>query len=204
MNVLVVLSFVFWLYFLNVFKRAKLDYFRFIWGSVGLFVFMMIVLQPMLIRPLTQLVASATGVVGKTTGLFEAYQDYSVLFITTPSSNTSISLYIDYECSGVIEMMAFVSLLAFFRVYNVGQRVVISIVGCISIFMFNIIRIFIICISVYLWGNNAYYLAHTIVGRLVFYVLSVILYYYIFTHAHIIKQKTGGFSYAQDNGDSVQ
>lgn len=203
MNPLLIICCILWVYFLRVFKKAKTGYFYFIVGSVGLFIIMMVALQPIVLTPLTKLVASATGVVGDVTGLFETYQDYSVMFVTTPSNNAAMSLYIDYECSGIIEMMAFVSLLMFFRIYTVGQRCVIAVVGCVSIFMFNVIRIFIICMSIYFWGSDAYYVAHTIVGRILFYILSVCLYYYVFTRAHIIRQRIGGFSYARNNDDSV-
>ena len=52
-----------WLYALSVFRRGKLDFFRYIVGSVGLFVFMMIFLEPILVQPLVSLVTSAAGIV---------------------------------------------------------------------------------------------------------------------------------------------
>ena len=203
MNFLVIISIVVWIYMLSVFRRGRLDFFEYIWGSVGIFVFMMILIQPIVTRPLTQLVTSASGVIGKLTGLFEAYRDYSIIFITNKATNSSISLYVDYECSGIIEMMAFVALLAFFKVYDKGQRVIVGIVGCIGIFISNIIRIITICVMVKIWGNSVYYLAHTVVGRLVFYALAVALYYVVFTHSQVIKQKIGGFSYAEHNENSI-
>ena len=58
-------------------------------------------------------------------------------------------------------------------------------------FFANIIRLFVIGTTIYYFGNDAYYIAHTIVGRIIFYALSVILYYYIFTKSQIVKQKIG-------------
>ena len=202
MNVFAIICVFIWLYALSVFKRGKLDFFRYIVGSVGLFVFMMIFLEPLLVTPLVSLVTSATGIVGDVTGLFESYHDYSILFVTCDATYESLSLYIDYECSGVIEMMAFVALLAFFEVYDIWQRFVVGVIGCIAIFFSNVIRITVICIIIMVWGNDAYYIAHTIVGRIVFYILAVLLYYYVFTHAQIIRQKIGGFNYAGDSSSS--
>lgn len=204
MNYLIIISFILWLYFLTVFKRAKVDYFYFLWGSVGFFIFLMIFVQPIILEPLTVLVTSATGVIGKLTGWFEAYREYSILFINNYESSAAISLYIDYECSGVIEMMAFVSLLAFFQVYDVIQRIVLSIIGCIVVFFSNVLRIFIICTMIYFGGNDMYYVAHTVVGRIVFYFLSILLYYYVFTHGQIIRQKIGGFGYGKNTGNSIK
>ncbi|MBP3618584.1 MAG: exosortase family protein XrtG [Lachnospiraceae bacterium] len=202
MNFLVIVAFILWIYLLNVFKRGKLDFFRYIMGSVGVFIFMMIGVQPFVTKPLIQLVTSVSGVFGKMTGVFEAYRDYSILFVENEVTGEAISLYVDYECSGVIEMLVFLSLLVFFQVYEVWQRVILGIIGCIVIFFSNVCRIFIICLMIKIGGNDIYYFAHTIVGRLFFYVLAVLLYYYVFTYAQIKKQKVGGFSYAQPNEHS--
>lgn len=201
MTIFTVVCFLVWTYLLSVFTRGKLYFYQFIWGSVGLFVFMMMWIQPVAIRPLTNLVCSAAGVAGRMTGFYESYSEYSMLFVQHGSE--AISLCIDYECSGIIEMMAYVSMLAFFRVYDWMQRIILSVFGCMMIFFANIIRLFVIGTTIYYFGNDAYYIAHTIVGRIIFYALSVILYYYIFTKSQIVKQKIGGFHYAKNTDTSV-
>ena len=202
MNFLVIVAFIVWLYLLSVFKRGKLDFFRYMVGSVGMFIFLMVGVQPYVTKSLVQLVTSVSGVFGRMTGVFDAYRDYSILFVENQVTGEAISLYVDYECSGVIEMLVFLSLLAFFQVYEVWQRVIIGIIGCIVIFFSNVSRIFIICLMIKIKGNDIYYFAHTIVGRLFFYALAILLYYYVFTYAQIKKQKVGGFSYAQPNENS--
>ena len=201
MTIFTVVCFLVWIYLLSVFTRGKLYFYQFIWGSVGLFVFMMMWIQPVAIRPLTNLVCSAAGVAGRMTGFYESYSEYSMLFVQHGSE--AISLCIEYECSGIIEMMAYVSMLAFFRVYDWMQRIILSVLGCMMIFFANIIRLFVIGTTIYYFGNDAYYIAHTIVGRIIFYALSVILYYYIFTKSQIVKQKIGGFHYAKNTDTSV-
>ena len=201
MTIFTVVCFLVWIYLLSVFTRGKLYFYQFIWGSVGLFVFMMMWIQPVAIRPLTNLVCSAAGVAGRMTGFYESYSEYSMLFVQHGSE--AISLCIDYECSGIIEMMAYVSMLAFVRVYDWMQRIILSVLGCMMIFFANIIRLFVIGTTIYYFGNDAYYIAHTIVGRIIFYALSVILYYYIFTKSQIVKQKIGGFHYAKNTDTSV-
>ena len=201
MTIFTVVCFLVWIYLLSVFTRGKLYFYQFIWGSVGLFVFMMMWIQPVAIRPLTNLVCSAAGVAGRMTGFYESYSEYSMLFVQHGSE--AISLCIDYECSGIIEMMAYVSMLTFFRVYDWMQRIILSVLGCMMIFFANIIRLFVIGTTIYYFGNDAYYIAHTIVGRIIFYALSVILYYYIFTKSQIVKQKIGGFHYAKNTDTSV-
>lgn len=182
-----------WVYLIIVLKRAKLNFFTFLVGSVGLFVFMMIFLQPYITTPLARAVAAATGVVGTMTGMFQSYYQYSLIFIE--HGNESISLYIDYECSGVIELLAFTALVWFFPLYNAVEKLVVNISGILWIFAANIIRLTVICVLVYYVGNDIFFFAHAIFGRIVFYGLSIVLYFYVFTRSQIIKQKVGKFKY---------
>ncbi len=182
-----------WIYLVVVLKRAKLTFFTFLVGSVGLFIFMMILLQPLITSPLSMAVAAATGVIGKVTGMFHAYPQYSLVFIE--QGRESISLYIDYECSGVIELLAFTALIWFFPLYNTLEKLMINITGLIWIFAANIVRLTVISVMVYFFGNNIFFFAHAIFGRIVFYGLSILLYFYVFTRSQIIKQKVGKFKY---------
>lgn len=191
--VLLLVLFAVWLYLLTVFKRKKLDFFFFLAGSIGLFLFSFFILQPLITPYLAQFVCYLTGLVGNISGIFKAYTSYGILFIE--NANGPVSLYVDFECAGLIEMLVFISLIAFFDVYNVKQKILVSLEGIVWILMSNIIRLFIICCIIHFFGNESYYFAHTIVGRLVFYALSVWFYFHTFTRAQILKQKVGEFGY---------
>ncbi|TAH65374.1 MAG: exosortase family protein XrtG [Anaerolineaceae bacterium] len=193
MKYFLIICFIIWLYVLSVFKRSKLNFWFFLFGSVGCFVFMLLLLEPLLTGPLTKGVSVVAGFFGKITGLYQSYFQYGVLFIN--SKDYSISLYIDYECSGIIEIMAFTAMLWFFQVYHFYEKVILNIFGIIWIFMANVLRIFVICSLIYYYGNNIYYFAHTIFGRFVFYILSIFLYYQVFTRSQVIRQKIGSFRY---------
>lgn len=195
MKILILILFILWIYLLTVLHRAKLPFYKFLCGSVGMFLFMMVILQPIITVPLQKAVAASGGVIGELTGVFYSYYQYSLIFVK--SSASSISLYIDYECSGVIEIMAFTALLWFFPLYNTVEKAVVNIVGVLWIFASNIIRITLICVIVYIFGNDAFFFAHTIFGRIVFYGLTVILYFQVFTRSQILRQKVGKFNYVK-------
>ncbi len=182
-----------WIYLLTVFHRAKLTFFKFLVGSVGIFILMMAVFQPLVTVPLSRLVAASAGVLGEVTRLFTAYHQYSLIFIETGES--AISMYIDYECSGVIEIFAYLALICFFPVYNILEKVLVGMAGIVWIFLSNILRLLIICVLVYIFGDSIYYFAHAIFGRIVFYGLSVMLYFNVFTKSQIIRQRVGKFSF---------
>lgn len=193
MNFLVVIAAIIWIYMLTVFKRAKLPFWLFLTGSVGFFFLYIIFLFPLLSSPLQKGVAAGAGLLGNWTGLYSSNFQHSILFVDTAEG--SLSLYIDYECSGIIEIGAFSSLLLFFPVYNTFEKFIVSVVGIGVIFIANVLRIFIICGFIYTFGGGIYFYAHTIIGRLFFYACTVALYFYVFTKAQVIRQKIGRFNY---------
>lgn len=196
MNYLALIAFVIWIYVMSVLKRGKLDFWYYVTGSVGTFVFMMIWVQPIITVPLSRSVAAVAGILGNLTGLYDSYFLYGILFID--HAENVISLYIDYECSGVIEIMAFSALLWYFAVYSIYEKIIVNIIGLFTIFVANVLRIFLICVLIYVYGNDIYFIAHTVFGRIFFYACSVILYFYVFTKSQIVRQKVGNVKYERD------
>lgn len=198
--IFIVIVIALWLYCLKALSRAKLEFWRYLCGAMGSFVIMMITLQEVLTMPLARCVAAMAGLVGNVTDTFAAYLKYGIIFITTATG--SMTLQIDLECSGIIEIMAFISLLAFFRVYSVSERIIVGVLGTAYIMICNALRITLICEAVHFMGTDAYFISHTFIGRIFFYALTVILYFYVFTKPHIVRMKVGNFSY-DNNGPSA-
>ncbi len=194
-----VLGFIVWLYIVWTLKRANLKFFRYIIGTVGAFIFMLLWVEKLIVLPMMKGVAFVTGFIGEFTGMFDSYYKYSMLFI--PKDTASISLYVDFECSGVIEIMAFLSLLWFFEIYNLKEKIKYSILGVLFVFVANVVRLLVICTIIYFGGNDWFYFAHSIFGRIVFYALTVYLYFSVFTKPHIQRQKVGQFSYEKEDED---
>ncbi len=182
-----------WVWLLRVLRKAGLKFWRYLLGSCGIFLILLILVRPWLVLPLARLIAAIAGIFGKVTGFYQAYYRYGVIFIE--SLNGAITVNIDLECSGFIEISAFISLLAFYGIYNVPERIYIGVVGTLYTMLTNALRIAVICTMIHFLGTDYYYVAHTIVGRIVFYVLQVILYFFIFTKPHVLKMKTGDFGY---------
>lgn len=197
----IIICVVVWIYILTVLSRAKLPFFKFLVGSVGLFLLCMVTIQPYITVPLAQVVAASAGLIGKLTGMFYSYYQYSIIFISHGAN--SISLYIDYECSGVIELLSFSALLWFFPLYNAVEKFAINIIGVFWIFAANILRLVLICVLVYYFGNDIFFFAHAIFGRIIFYGLSIILYFNVFTKSQIVRQKVGKFNYGNDTSKDI-
>jgi exosortase family protein XrtG len=153
----------------------------------------MILVEPVVVAPLQKAVSAASGMLGELTGVYDSYFQQGILFVQ--NGGESLSLYIDFECSGVIELLAFFALLWFFPVYVVHEKLVVSVIGTFVIYIANVLRIFFICLLIYLFGNDIYFFAHTIFARIFFYACSVLLYFYVFTKPQIVRQKVGAFHY---------
>lgn len=185
-----------WVYILYIMKHCKMHFAYFIVGCFGMFIYLMVRVRPYAVQPLSRVVAAVAGVFGDLTGTFTAFFKYGILFIET--AQASISLQIDFECSGIIEIFAFLSLVCFFAVYSWKERFLVAILGCIGIIAANVVRIIVICEIIHFFGPQSYYVAHSIIGRLVFYCLSVLLYFYTFTKPQIVQTKLGKFSYGHN------
>ena len=182
-----------WVWLLRVLRKAGLKFWRYLLGSCGIFLIILVLVRPWIVLPLARLIAAIAGIFGKVTGFYQAYYRYGVIFIE--SLNGAITVNIDLECSGFIEISAFISLLSFYGIYNIPERIYIGVVGTLYTMLTNALRIAVICTMIHFLGTDYYYIAHTIVGRIVFYVLQVILYFFIFTKPHVLKMKTGDFGY---------
>ena len=89
-------------------------------------------------------------------------------------------------------------MLAFFRVYTVPERIYVGILGTVYTIVANAMRLTVICLMIHFLGTDYYYLAHTIIGRLFFYVLQVILYFFVFTKSQVVRTVVGSFGYREE------
>ncbi len=181
-----------WLYLLSVFKRGQLTFFHFLFGSVGTFLLIML-FTPLFEDSVISFFGYLLAPFGISTQIFETYPNLGMFFVNTVRG--AIAFYIDLECSGIIEMAVFISLLMFFPAYTKREKLKVGAIGLLSIIGFNCLRMILVLTIIYYGGTEYYLIAHSVVGRLVFYALTIILYYIVFTKKQITIQKVGNFSY---------
>lgn len=185
--------FVLWVFLIIFLKKINMHFFRFLAGSIGLFCFLMLAGTGIADKLLESAVAYAIWPVGRMTGMFDAYPIYSMA--TVFHGSEAISFFVDYECSGFIETLVYVCLLAFYPVYRWLDKVKYISLGVLYIFFSNVLRVVVICILIKMFGTNLFFFSHTVFARILFFALMVILYYHVFTRPHILKQKVGEMSY---------
>lgn len=185
MNSYLLFGIIIWIYMLSVLKRAKLTAFSFIIGSVGLFFILMAMSTPYWIWFFTHAVINGVTWFGNLTKMSTSYVKYGFIYII--NSMNPVTMTIDYECSGIIETMAYIALLAFYPMYSRKEKVFYLLFGMLWIYLANILRLAIVIIMVHFGGSTMFYLAHTIIARIIFYLLVIGLYYNVFTYSRLSR-----------------
>ncbi|BDZ31885.1 hypothetical protein MH1LPH_23510 [Lactiplantibacillus brownii] len=103
------------------------------------------------------------------------------------NGQNAVMMSIDYECSGIIETCAFIALVAFFPMYERKEKVFYGLFGLVYIYLINVLRLVVVIVIVHFGGGETFFIAHSIIGRLVFYVLVIALYYNVFTYSQLAR-----------------
>ena len=178
-----------WLYALSVLTRAKQPALHFWVGSVGLFALLAFSSRAYFVWFLSSLVTAVTGWWGHLSGYYSVSYIHSLISIT--NDRGLILLFVDYECSGIIETLAYFSLLWFYPLYNRAAKAKLTLFGGGCLFLANVFRLSLISTILYYAGSGAFFWVHSILGRLIFYVLVIILYYNVFTRVQFRRGLEG-------------
>jgi len=99
--------------------------------------------------------------------------------ILTDGSSSILKLGI--ECSAILESSIIFSLLIFYPLFSLRQRILRVIFGLVVTYVINIVRLMIIVLMAYKFGPDYIFLAHAGVARVFFFVFELLLYWYLLT-----------------------
>jgi exosortase family protein XrtG len=88
---------------------------------------------------------------------------------------------IGLECSAILEMSAIVGLTAFYPAFSAGRRAVLAAIGIAITYVVNIVRILLIVGVIAAFGTDWVFFAHAVLGRVVFFICTVALYWFVLT-----------------------
>lgn len=186
MKILILFAVIIWLYLLTLLKRTKLSAYYFWLGSVGLFIILASISNICFAQVMPKFIAEILKYISYILKNFSINISQSSILINIGSNNYA-ELFINYECSGMLETIAFISMLTFFPIYENGEKLIIGFLGFIWILIANIVRLLITITILDYYGINALFIAHSIIGRVIFYVVVILLYYQVFTKPQIIR-----------------
>lgn len=168
--------------------RNRIWIFYYIWTAVGLTVLAILALRH---SPVEYAVEQWTGLilhhtlnwVGINTYVFDKAPGTVLVLLALENSWTCID--IDIECSGLLESCVLLGLLWFFPQMDRVRKLAYTIFGLTALYSINLIRLYVIVYIINTHGRSAMYFAHTVVGRLVFFCLAIVVYWYLFTRSSL-------------------
>ncbi len=90
-------------------------------------------------------------------------------------------LSINVECSGILESATIFSLLLFYPAFFVPKKIFLITIGMIFTYIANLARMLLIVGITTVYGKDMVYFAHAVLGRVVFFLLVVGIYWYFVT-----------------------
>jgi exosortase family protein XrtG len=174
-----------WLGMVYFFHRYRIWLLFYLVGSVGLaFILIFVGRELMLERGLEVVVANLVHWVcnwaGIPTRMFQAAPGALLIMVVGQDIGWTI-VQITIECSGLLETAAMLGMVLMYPGWPMRKRMLLAVTGSVAIFIANIIRLFIIIEVLHYVGKDSIFIAHTIAGRAIFFVIVVLIYWYVIT-----------------------
>lgn len=189
---LILAASLFWLAGAIILRRHRIWIFYYVWGAVG-FTFLLILLLrgsfvEYQVERLTGMVLhQILSYLGIQTFIFDKAPGTILVLIEVENSWTTID--IDIESSGLLECCIYLGLVLFYPPYSRARKALFSLAGVAAIYSINLLRLIVIITVIDWGGRDMIFIAHTLLGRLVFFVLIIALYWHIFTRPSLIKAR---------------
>ena len=175
-----------WIMLLLFFRRYRIWLAFYVVASVGL-TFLLVFAGTRLI-PLERWLEVGTAysahgisrVLGIPTHVFEASPGNILVWVVVQEPGWTV-VRVDLECSGLLEMSVLSGLVLFYPAWTVGKRAWLTLLGWLATFASNIVRVLAIIWILHLLGKRSIFVAHTIFGRLIFFVLVAAFYWIVLT-----------------------
>jgi exosortase family protein XrtG len=105
----------------------------------------------------------------------------SLMVIGVPHQDEWTVLAVGLESSGLLESAALLGLVAFFPAQTAGSRIATLTIALALTFIANVFRVLIIVATVGYLGHDYLDFAHVVVGRVVFFVIAIGIFWFAIT-----------------------
>jgi exosortase family protein XrtG len=175
-----------WLAVVYFFYRYRIWLPFYVIGAVGL-AFLVIAVGRTLL-PLETLLEQFTAfnvhdiaqVFGVETRIFAASPGV-ILVLVIPQTQGWTLVDIGVECSGLLEEAVLIGLLSFYPSWSLPRRIGLISAGVAATYLGNLVRVLFIVLTLHEWGKDSLFLAHTLVGRVIFFFIVVGIYWVVLT-----------------------
>ena len=125
-----------------------------------------------------------TNLMGIPARIFEVDSSSLMIFVVgqfVGHDNGWTMVRVTVECSSLLETGVISGMVGFYPAWSVRKRFMLVALGITAAFVANIVRLAIIIWILNLFGKDSLFIAHTIVGRAVFFVLIIAIFWYMIT-----------------------
>lgn len=180
----------FWLVITVMFYHHRIWIFYYIWAVVGCTFLLVLLLHGSLVE--YKLGYQTALVLHYLFGYFDVItyvfdKAPGTLLVLIKVDNSWTTMDIDIESSGLLEACVLLALVLFYPAFSPGKRVLFSLGGVAAVYVINLFRLVLVIAAIHWGGRNMYFVAHTLLGRLFFFVFIVALYWQILTRPSLKK-----------------
>lgn len=176
-----------WSYAYYKLKSNEINTFAFVLGSVGFFTIAIFGFRDILQDIMVSIQMWVLSFFENVFYDLDIYYQNSMILVKTQSLVKVIEL--NYECSGLIEGLVFTSIILFYPIKSKASKLFKIIIGNAVIIGANVLRILLMIVSAMYFSIETFDMVHLIIGKLLFYVIVIILYYKVLTMYHISQYK---------------
>jgi exosortase family protein XrtG len=90
-------------------------------------------------------------------------------------------LQVTVESSGLLESGVIAGMLLFYPAWSIRKRLAFTLLALALTYVANIIRLMVIVGALHLMGKESLLVSHTIIGRAVFFIAVIIIYWFLLT-----------------------
>jgi exosortase family protein XrtG len=183
---LIAFIFVLWLAVVTFLRWARIWLPFYVVAAVGCAYWLVMVfgnllgLEPFLAHTVAWMVHITSDLLGITTRIFQGAPGVLLVLVIYQNIGWTI-LQVGIESSGLLEISVLFSLLLFYPGWTFPRRLKLLAVGGIAMWAANILRMLVIVVMLNQFGKEALVLAHMYVGKAVFFVLVILIFWFIIT-----------------------
>jgi exosortase family protein XrtG len=183
---LTALLFISWLAVVIFLRKARIWLPFYVLGAVGCAYWLVLVfsnllgLEPFLAHSVAWMVHIASNLMGIPTRIFEGAPGVLLVLVIYQDIGWTV-LQVGIESSGLLEITVLVSLLLFYPGWSLFRRLRLIAFGGVAVWAANILRMLVIVVMLNQFGKEALVLAHMYVGKAVFFVLVIMIFWFIIT-----------------------
>ncbi|HNB50954.1 MAG TPA: hypothetical protein PK530_03380 [Anaerolineales bacterium] len=137
-------------------------------------------IEPLLAQSVAQAVHLLAGLINVPTVTFSGAPGVLLVMVVAQEVGWTV-LQVGVESSGLLEMSTLLSLVVFYPGFSLRQKAFTLFVGLLATWFANVVRLFLIVTILNHFGKESLILAHTYLGKLVFFAFTILIYWLLIT-----------------------